>query len=304
MKPPACAMASLVEAKRDGRLGDREASSLARHLGTCAACRELERGLEEVRVLLRRPTAPRATLLDHQRSRLALIRAAALPPPPAPPLRSRATLTVTALVAVAGVSLAGVAPLRPRVAPIPPARYLPAVAFHQGTGASLPPRAEVAADVEPSSPYAEVLAVSTGGTVASPPSRLPGSLPVRTALRGSPAARTEQKHKTRGEPRQTPIVTGLTGTIPPEGEGDASKAFGDAVGLLGRGDYAAARAHLDAFCADHPADGRVDLAAFLTIVSLQHAGRHTEAREAARRYLERYPNGDRRAEAARVASAP
>jgi anti-sigma factor RsiW len=55
MTPRACAMASLVEAQRDGRLGAREAGSLARHLETCAACRNLGRELDEVRELLRRP---------------------------------------------------------------------------------------------------------------------------------------------------------------------------------------------------------------------------------------------------------
>jgi TolA-binding protein len=84
-------------------------------------------------------------------------------------------------------------------------------------------------------------------------------------------------------------------------DGEASRSFGDAVDLLGRGDYAAARTRLDAFRADHPSDDRADLAAFLTIVSLQRAGRRTEARDAARRYLELYPGGDRRADATRVA---
>ena len=88
----------------------------------------------------------------------------------------------------------------------------------------------------------------------------------------------------------------------PEVDDDASRSFGDAVGLLGRGDYAAASARLEAFRTAHPADGRTDLAAFLTIVSLQRAGRRTEAQDAARRYLELYPEGDRRADAVRVAS--
>jgi TolA-binding protein len=83
----------------------------------------------------------------------------------------------------------------------------------------------------------------------------------------------------------------------------ASKAFSVAVDMLGRGDYAAARSQLDAFRAAHPADERADLAAFLTIVSLQRAGRRSEAQEAARQYLELYPNGDRRADAVRVAGA-
>jgi anti-sigma factor RsiW len=72
-------MGGLVEARRDGRLGDRERASLERHLETCSACRALERDLEEVRVLLRRSSVPAPTPLEHQRGRLALLRAAAAP---------------------------------------------------------------------------------------------------------------------------------------------------------------------------------------------------------------------------------
>ncbi len=85
-------------------------------------------------------------------------------------------------------------------------------------------------------------------------------------------------------------------------DGLASRSFAHAVDLIARGDYAAARAELQAFRAAHPGDGRADLAAFLTIVSLQRAGRRGEAREEARHYLELYPAGDRRADVLRVAN--
>ncbi len=78
MKPEPCSMALLVEAKRDGRLRDRELSSIDRHLASCVSCAELARDLDQVRVLLRSP-APEPTPLEVQRGRLKLLREAALP---------------------------------------------------------------------------------------------------------------------------------------------------------------------------------------------------------------------------------
>jgi TolA-binding protein len=85
-------------------------------------------------------------------------------------------------------------------------------------------------------------------------------------------------------------------------EGGASRSFARAIDLIARGDYAAAGTELQTFRVAHPGDDRADLAAFLTIVSLQRAGRRGEAQEAARRYLELYPEGDRRADVVRVAN--
>ena len=79
MKLDSCSMALLVEAKRDGRLGDRELASIDRHLATCASCAELARDLEEVRVLLRAPV-PTPTPIEVQRGRLKLLREAAVSP--------------------------------------------------------------------------------------------------------------------------------------------------------------------------------------------------------------------------------
>ena len=68
-----------------------------------------------------------------------------------------------------------------------------------------------------------------------------------------------------------------------------------------QGDYGAAAERLKSFADAHPGDARAEDAAFLTIGSLQRAGRAAEAAEAARRYLAAYPNGYRRAEAAAIA---
>lgn len=341
MRSDACAMASLVEAKRDGRLGDREAGSLARHLGTCAACRELDRELDEVRDLLRRPSVPSLTPLEHQRSRLALLRAAASPPPPrSSPRRPRLRAMV---VVVAAVSVALAAWLRPRPAAVAVARHMP-----PQTPAALHDPVRLA-EGERRGPYPAETTIRgsaearferhvedrvervelTEGTLdlavrkLSPDERfLVATGDAEVEVRGTEleveahagrivrVAVSEGKVEVRYRRRVSVVAAGSAWRPPLEtasarrgSRSEASKAFGDAVDMLGRGDYAAARSRLDAFRAAHPADERADLAAFLTIVSLQRAGRRSEAQEAARRYLELYPSGDRRADAARVAGA-
>jgi hypothetical protein len=365
-------MTSLVEAGRDGRLGEREAASLARHLGTCSECRELERTLDEVRTLLRKPLGPGPTQLEHQRGRLALLRAAAMPGLSRelwrPSRRVSAWLVLAAAVLGLGAVSVG---SRPTPHKIPVALHLPAPEL---------PRVEVAARTVTTvrgspearferSTEAQLERVTLSeGTLDLTVRKLPASerflvvtsdaeVEVRgTAFEveahGGHIARvgvTEGKVEVRyrhtvafvasGESWQPPsdetsaptqalrgaslgtsaveppalairaparverisVRTAPAASIQEQARQAASKDFGDAVESLGRGDYAAARSRLDAFRAAHPNDARADLAAFLTIVSLERAGRHAEARDAARRYLELYPDGDRRLEAQRLA---
>jgi hypothetical protein len=350
MTREACPMTSLVEARRDGRLGEREAASLARHLGTCNECRDLERTLDDVRTFLRKTAGPAPTPLEHQRGRLALLRAAAMPPRRSGELPWLRPAVVAVVVAVLGLAAA-----RPRwrsmSGAVPVVRHLPAagvprvgvaartvttvrgspegrferhvaaqlerVTLSEGTldltvrkldegerflVATADAEVEVrgtAFEVEAHGGHIARVAVSEGkvevryrhavsiiaaGGAWQPPAdeasapTLPSAveMPARVAVR--PPAATNLEHAR-----------------------EVSRAFGDAVDTLGRGDYAAARARLDAFRAAHPDDARADLAAFLTVVSLERAGRHAEARQAARRYLELYPEGDRRVDAQRVA---
>jgi ferric-dicitrate binding protein FerR (iron transport regulator) len=100
MKPEPCSMALLVEAKRDGRLGHRELASVDRHLATCASCAELVSDLSRIRALLRAPT-PTPAPLSVQRSRLKLLREAALPASPAQ-IRSRPLIALAVALAAAG----------------------------------------------------------------------------------------------------------------------------------------------------------------------------------------------------------
>jgi TolA-binding protein len=73
--------------------------------------------------------------------------------------------------------------------------------------------------------------------------------------------------------------------------------FSEGMRLIERADYAAAAENLERYRAAHPHDARSEDAAYLTIVALQRAGRTEDARMAARRYLDQYPSGSRRAEA-------
>lgn len=98
-KLESCSMELLVEAKRDGRLGNRELSSIDRHLATCASCAELARDLDRVRVLLRAPT-PTPTPLELQRGRLKLLHEAAVSPPRVRGRKGPTTAIVLALAAV------------------------------------------------------------------------------------------------------------------------------------------------------------------------------------------------------------
>jgi hypothetical protein len=120
-------MASLVEARRDGRLGDREGGSLERHLASCAECRQLDRGLDEVRTLLRKPVGPELTPLEHQRSRLALLRAAASPVVKRSPLRWRAPpMAFAAAASIATAALAVTAATGTLRVHVPVAQHFPA----------------------------------------------------------------------------------------------------------------------------------------------------------------------------------
>ena len=111
-----CEMSSLVEAGFDGRLGDKETASLARHQKSCAECRELEADLRELAALGRLAgDLPERTALDHRRERLALLREAAGPRRAAStssPMRlmmlAAAVLATVFLMRVAFIGIGGV----------------------------------------------------------------------------------------------------------------------------------------------------------------------------------------------------
>jgi len=142
--------------------------------------------------------------------------------------------------------------------------------------------------------------VEAGASWSPPPEEAPAAATEPAPKRSADARRsTEVAESSAGAPSAT-----AGGAAPPPlapAVDEASRAFADGVTMIDRGDYAAAAAKLDAFGAAHPGDARADDAAFLAIVALQRAGRRPEAAEAARRYLARFPAGQRRAEVEAIA---
>jgi outer membrane protein assembly factor BamD (BamD/ComL family) len=82
----------------------------------------------------------------------------------------------------------------------------------------------------------------------------------------------------------------------------SEKDFAAGVGSMARGDFGEAIDRLSAFRKGHPHDARSEDAAFLVIVALERAGRHSAASAAAREYLASYPAGYRHHEAEAIAA--
>jgi TolA-binding protein len=70
------------------------------------------------------------------------------------------------------------------------------------------------------------------------------------------------------------------------------------------GDFGRAETLLAAFEQHHPADSRVEDAAYLRIVARARRGDAAGARQLAREYLTKYPSGFRRREAEGLAAEP
>jgi hypothetical protein len=106
-----CAMAPMVEARRDGRLDAREAASIERHIAGCASCRAFEAQLGRLAELSRHPLRVELSELEHQRGRAALLRAAASETGgaerAAPSGARRPRLVIAATLAAAALSLLG-----------------------------------------------------------------------------------------------------------------------------------------------------------------------------------------------------
>lgn len=408
MKRDDCSMAPLLEAQRDGRLGDKEAASFARHLALCAECQAHARALDEVRAQLRTASAPPLAPLEHQRRRLALLRSAATPPSSSS--RARPRLVLLAAPALVALAVIGAIFLRRAPEAVPLARLpqaslrmpertvttvesAPGTRFERlaiagGAGGERVALTDGAVDLSvkklapgerfivatsdaevevrgtifqveakggriagvvvtegkvevrhrgaisliaaggvwkpPVEPAPEAAALAAGddaaiAAAAEPKRELPGDAGARARMEAPKVAARAAIEPPKAAPRAPIAAPKIAPRAPVEapkaaprapveapkiaqraGSG-ASKDFASAMGLIERGDYGAAAERLDAFSAANPADGRAEDAAFLAIVSLQRAGRSADAAEAARRYLARYPRGDRRAEAEAVA---
>jgi TolA-binding protein len=99
MSIESCETMRLVEARYDGRLGEREAASLDRHVATCEACRAHAEDLPRLRAIAEEHPEPQ-TPLEQQRSRARLLSEAARIEPRGLP-RSRPTWATGLMLAAA-----------------------------------------------------------------------------------------------------------------------------------------------------------------------------------------------------------
>jgi hypothetical protein len=345
-------MAELVEARRDGRLRERERASLERHLSTCASCRAAERELARIAAHVREPLEGDVSPIEHQRGRLALLRAAVRPEP------RRARWTVAVAPAAAALALAALLAAR-RPAPVPLALHLPppsppaaalaaarvGATIRGSPGARFDRTTRLGVDrvdlvegtldleVDPLGPGQRFLVatedaeVEVRGTVFRVEAHA-GQLFAVSVTQGKVAVRRRGETSlllagdswptARGappDPSTSPPAVAIgrrargprtaapaTPAAPPRSE--ASKAFAEGMALIERGDDVAAAEKLDAFRAAHPGDPRAEDAAFLTVVSLQRAGRAADAKAAARRFLDLYPASARAPAVRAIADAP
>jgi hypothetical protein len=330
-------MSDLVEARRDDRLGAREIASLERHLESCASCAALAGDLERIGALARAldPRAERSEL-EHERGRLRLLRDAAAPARPrragvlgvaAVALGVVAGLAVSLALEPARLTLAASAPVPARF--VWPAEGTLLAREREGAVERLRLRAGrvdvVVAALAPGERFlvttddAEIEVRGTAFRVAATEGRL-SALDVRegrVALRREGDAALLERGASWRAPAlaaapaaedvppvdaSTPSPGAVAAAPPAPGTDPAARDFAEAVRRMERGDYGSAAAALAEFERRHRGDSRGEDAAFLGVVALERAGKKVEAAAAARRYLARYPNGHRRAEARAIAA--
>lgn len=323
--PSMCERLALTEALFDGRLGPAECASTARHLKTCPDCRAHLQQLEALREGLQRAVGT-PTPLEHQRARLALLRVAADAGTASSPPKRRAPRAVALLaaalvlaplaawatVAVRSALPSIAAPSAPASAPVPSA--LDSGATHASRAAATAlPEARVAVELPPNGEAPPHAAAGAGAAISNessekrPPSE--GASVGKGAQPGPslpPRAPRDVAHggvvaPIGAAPRAASSASSASaaslGTATADG---ASRDFADALHALSDGDFGASAGKLDTFAAIHPDDPRAEEAAYLKAIALERSGRVDEARAAARRYLDRYPDGAHRAQAQRL----
>ena len=283
-------MAPLVEARRDGRLGDRESASLGRHLIACASCRALASDLERLAGLAGSGRIAPLSPLEQRRGRLRLLRDAAFTPIAAGGLRARSRLQIVRFAAAAAMILgvlAGGTALA--VLGLPSAKPGPHTAESIPSASAVP--AAIGRGVVP-------VSIETPAVV---PLEAPSALAPLGAAASAPIAAAPRLAGPR--PKRggaAPAASAIEGGKPSEG----ASALADGVELIERGDYGAAAERLRSFRQSHPTDARAEDADFLAVLALERAGHHAAAVAAAREYLASYPHGYRRAEAQSISTAP
>lgn len=348
-----CSMELLVEARHDGRLGERDLAQIERHLGTCPDCVTFAGELERFRSTVQEIMPPgEPVALGRMRGRLRLLRAATVSEDtPSRRIRFGAVAAVVGTVAIAMVIVTSLFVRNDREAPhvrplMGEVRADSAfTAFVEGADGSRFSRTDedglhqvelsegiVAIAVRHLREHERFVVHTPDGEVEVRGTRFlvevrdahmtrveveEGVVEVRVAgaeltLRAhqkwtavAVAPREPAATSTgRGEPSSFKLQARALPrhAHPPTTERSLRASdFQDGMRRLETGDFGDAAGKLHKFAEEHATDPRAEDALFLVAMSLARAGRAEEAEAAARRYLERYPNGYRHLEATRLA---
>lgn len=321
----ACKRSWEVEALEDGRLRDKDRESLERHFETCADCTRLRSRLRELRTLLEALPSASATDLEHRRARSALLaRANGAILGVGAATRRRPTLALVVLTSAAILAVVVVVfgwrkvtrgPTTTATAATAPAAAAPLFevadvdhadfASERSAGVSrVTLRSGSAAfHVEHVTPGARFLVAVPDGEV-----EVRGTRFVVDVAEG----RTRSVVVTEGVVAVR--VKGFDGILTAGERWPAAAATADvpsrvlsaprqrrAMTSFSAGDYGEADRAFVAFVRDFPADSRAEDAMFLVADARARRGDPTGAREAARAYLRRFPNGLRAPAAERLA---
>jgi hypothetical protein len=149
-----------------------------------------------------------------------------------------------------------------------------AVVFHRSAGLG------AVSIVAPATWRAAEAPIALGSTSASAAHEAPAATPTVPTASAAPLA-------------PPPLAVRQAGSAPAT---TSAPELGDALALIRSGQSAAAAAKLRTFLALHPTAPNVEDAAYLLVVASTRSAARAEAREAARAYLARFPNGFRRHE--------
>jgi hypothetical protein len=149
-------------------------------------------------------------------------------------------------------------------------------------------------------------AVDGSGAATKPSSRSHGVSATKpdagntAKLGGSAAAVQRAVVRDRRASLLSPQTSPAPRTSPQPLEPDPARDFRDATAAFSRGEHRATASALAAFVAHHPLDPRGEDASYLRVLALQKCCTREDVLSAARTYLQRYPDGLRRAEITRL----
>jgi TolA-binding protein len=263
-------------------------------LKSCTECAELLRDLSSLQEMLRSSSGI-VSRLEHQRARLALLRQTAAPSAK----KGRAALLAAALVTLplaVWAATSSLSPLRVWRTALSPtvesAQLTSSLGEKQSPSEPMP-----TASVAPSTATVDTSAIAKAILDTSSPVPLHASpAPLRALPNVSLDSTPSRLRRSSAASREKPAPAAPSAQV-----SQASLDFAEAMKVLSRGDFSASAAKLENFVSAHPRDPRVEEAVYLEAIALERAGRVSDAKAAARRYLAAYPDGAHDVQARRIA---